>query len=292
MFWIKLYFIKGLKKLGILSNFNFILTKKLNGKVIKVPFINGIGLTNFVLEKDWLDNIIKIFVKENANAFIDVGVNIGQTLLRVKTTNPHIKYLGFEPNSTCTSYSQQLVKVNKFSDCIIQNCALSTAVENLVLEKTLIDDSRATLISNLRPNYFTEKEHVLALDYQSFYLNTKISFIKIDVEGAELEVLKGMAKAIIKHQPIIVCEVLDSHSDEVLEFTQKRASLVCNLIKSLNYGIIQLQTSQNNDKLVSFNKIYEIRIKQWTPQSYNYNDYMFYPKNEENSVIEKLRELC
>ena len=56
------------------------------------------------------------------------------------------------------------------------------------MEKSLITDSRASLISSLRPNFFTEKEFVLALDYQSFYLEEKIGFVKIDVEGAEYEV--------------------------------------------------------------------------------------------------------
>jgi len=287
---IKIYFAIVLKKLGLLDKLNFKIRKKYNGKKVIIPFTNGIGLTNLILKREWLDSLIDLFVNEENKTFIDVGVNIGQTLIRLKTTCPEIKYIGFEPNSTCTAYTQRLVKLNNFSNCIIQNTALSSKVENLILEKTSVVDSRASLISALRPDYFQDKEHVLALDYQSFYLYEPIGFVKIDVEGGEYEVLSGMTNAIEKHQPIITCEVLDSLNSAVLDFTQKRASQVCELLATLDYKIIQLQTI--NNKLVAIKMIDTIMIKQWTNESYDFNDYLFYPKNDENNVVEKLMSLC
>jgi len=291
MYRLKYYFVKVLQKLNLLSRFNFNLTKKLNDKIIKTPFINGGGLSNYVLKSDWLDSLITQFVKENKETFIDVGVNIGQSLLKVKTLKPSVEYLGFEPNSTCTSYTQQLVKSNGFTNCIIQNCALSDKVQTLILEKTSADDSRASVITNLRPGYFVEKEFVLSLDYDSFYLNRKISFVKIDVEGGELEVLQGMKQSIISHNPLIVCEVLDSYDESVFEFTQIRATQLSDFLHSVNYRIIQLETSRALNKLVSYKKIKSISIKQWTPQSYDFNDYLFYPTIMERHVFTKLQNI-
>lgn len=285
-FTLKLIFVKVLKKIKLVDKFNFCLSKKLNGQKIKIPFANGIGLTNFLVENDWLDSLIQSFVKKEDGAFVDVGVNIGQTLLRVKTFSSEINYIGFEPNSTCVAYSQELVKINQFKDCIIQNCALSTNVQNLVLEKTLSVDPRASVISELRPTYFTDYENVLALDYQSFYLDKKISFVKIDVEGGEYEVLVGMKEALIKYRPVITCEVLDSHSSEQLDFTQNRASKLCTFLKSIDYAIIQLNTNEKG--IIGFSKIDLIKITQWTPKSYALNDYLFYPIEKDDSVIEKL----
>lgn len=276
-------------KLGILKALNFKFKKVYNCTTVSIPFINGIGLTNLILKSEWLDSLIDLFVIEENKTFIDVGVNIGQTLIRLKTACPEIKYIGFEPNSTCTAYVQSLAKLNNFSNCIIQNVALSSKVKNLILEKTSVVDSRASLITALRPDYFLDKEHVLALDYQSFYMDEAIGFVKIDVEGGEYEVIKGMVKAIEKHQPIITCEVLDSFNSEVLDFTQKRVSMVCDLLESLNYGIIQLQTS--NNKLVSIKMIDAITIKQWTTESYDFNDYLFYPRKNEDIVVKKLMGL-
>jgi hypothetical protein len=167
--------------------------------------------------------------------------------------------------------------------------ALSTEIGILQLEKDSDTDSRASVVSNLRPDFFSVKESVLALDYQSFYLDKAVIFIKIDVEGAEYEVLKGMEKAIEKHQPIITCEVLDSHSAEVFDFTQERATKLCEMLKSWNYNIVRLQTESS--AIVNYEKINTIKIIQWTPASYVFNDYLFYPANEENSVIEKLKKI-
>lgn len=285
------FFVKILQKTKLLPRFNFHLIKTINSIRVKIPFINGSGLTNFVINKDWLDSLIIEFVAESSDTFIDVGVNIGQTLLRLKTLKPSNKYLGFEPNSTCTSYTQQLVKLNRFTNCTIQNCALSNKVQTLVLEKTLDDDSRASVISSLRPGYFSEKEFVLALDYDSFYLDRKISFVKIDVEGGELEVLQGMKQSIIRHKPLIVCEVLDSHDESVFEFTQERATQLSDFLYTIDYKIIQLETSRALNKLVSFKTIETINLKQWTPKSYDLNDYLFYPSNKEHEILNELQNI-
>jgi len=288
LFKLKIFWLKVLKKLDLLKFINFSLSIYLNKVKIKISFINGIGFTNFVLGKNWIDGLLESFI-EKERTFVDVGVNIGQTLLRVKTLYPELEYLGFEPNSTCISYTQQLIKINQFNNCIVQNCALFNSVASLILEKTYIEDSRASLISSLRPNYFEEKENVLALDYQSFYMDKDVSFVKIDVEGAEYEVLQGMKDALVKYKPIITCEVLDCHSSETFDFTQKRATLVSELLKSIDYEIVQLYANKNS--IISYNKIDSILIKQWTHESEFLNDYLFYPSDKKKSVLEKLNNM-
>lgn len=286
---LKLYFVKILKRLKLLSRFNFIISKKINDKRVKIPFNNGIGLTNLVIKEDWLNSLIKEFLYNTNKSFVDVGVNIGQTLIKVKTLYPKLTYLGFEPNSTCTSYSQLLVKSNHFQNCTIQNVALSSSIGILDLEKSYDVDSRASLISELRPNYFVEKEKILALDYSSFYQNEEIGFVKIDVEGAELEVLLGMKKALSIHKPIITCEVLDSHSESVLEFTQKRATKVNDLLKSIDYKVIRLYTNEN--KILRYEFVQEIKISQWSKESSYSNDYLFYPNEREEDVLNKINKM-
>lgn len=284
-----IYVVKILKRLGLLSCFNFTLSKKINGSKVKIPFNNGIGLTNLVISEDWLNCFIKEFLHSSNKAFVDVGVNIGQTLIKLKTLHPESKYIGFEPNSTCTSYSQILAKKNNYRNCIIQNVALSSSVKILDLEKSYDVDSRASLISELRPNFFVEKERILALDYSEFYIDEEIEFIKIDVEGGELEVIMGMIESLKRHKPIITCEVLDSHNEGVQEFTQNRATQLCNLLKSIDYKIMRLHT--NKETLVGFEPIQEIKIVQWIPESLYLNDYLFYPVEKEEYVIEVLNKI-
>lgn len=287
MFLLKKYFLKFLKRSRLISKINFCLSRNHNEKKIIIPFINGIGLPNFLLKRNFLDILISVFGDEKKGAFVDVGVNIGQSLIRVKTTLPDIEYLGFEPNASCVSYSQELIRKNKFKSCKILNCALSENVQILELNKTFSDDVRASIIAQLRPNAFSRVEDVLSLDFDLPFSNQSISFIKIDVEGAEFDVLKGMERSIRKYQPIITCEVLDSHNTETLDFSSNRANMLGDFLHSMDYGIIQLQTM--NSGIISYNKIQSFEIKLWTPESYSYNDYLFFPKAQLHNVEASLK---
>ncbi len=287
MYKVNLLFLKIIRKISLLKRLNFTFSRYYNRKKVIIPFINGIGFENYIKQPNWLDNLIQLFVKENDGAFVDVGVNIGQTLLRVKTALPNIHYIGFEPNATCTFYTQQLIRKNNFTNSLVYNCALSTKVQNILLEKSLGDDKRASIVSGLRPHTFVDAEPILAVDFDALSFNDKIAFVKIDVEGAELEVLTGMKKMIENHQPIITCEVLDAHSKEQFDFTQDRANKVFELLSLLHYSVIQLQTTTQG--IVSYNKVNAFQLKEWTPDSYALNDYIFYPIAKENEVMNALK---
>lgn len=66
-----------------------------------------------------------------------------------------------------------------------------------------------------------------------------ICAIKIDVEGAELEVLKGLKLTIEKHRPYIYCEVwnLPAESDPLYAEKTERAGEIFNLMSSIGYSI-------------------------------------------------------
>ena len=63
-----------------------------------VPLAKGIGLANIMLEEKWMQKILSFILPQiKDDCFIDVGVNVGQTLLKVKSINFNINYIGFEP---------------------------------------------------------------------------------------------------------------------------------------------------------------------------------------------------
>lgn len=287
---IKIYFLKLLKKIKLLSYFNLVFTKKINQTIVKIPILGEIGMDNVTLKKEWLDLLIEEFASpENSKSFVDVGANVGQTLLRLKTIYSESDYIGFEPNPTCTSYVQKLIKINRFKNCSILNSGLSTELGIMQLEKDSDTDSRASVVSNFRPNYFSKSENVLVIKYESFFLEKNVNFIKIDVEGAEYEVIKGMENAIQKHRPIITCEVLDSHNEAVLDFGQNRANQLCEMLKSWNYNIIQLQTQSST--ITNYKKTETIKLVEWSHQSLALNDYLFYPSEKEEEINKRLKKI-
>ena len=62
----------------------------------------------------------------------------------------------------------------------------------------------------------------------SFSFSNKISFIKVDVEGHELAVIRGAENTIKKNKPILLVEIEERHS-------QKKVSETLDYINSLGY---------------------------------------------------------
>jgi hypothetical protein len=69
-----------------------------------------------------------------------------------------------------------------------------------------------------------------------------VSIIKIDVEGAELEVVKGLADTLMRYRPAIVCEVLPTYSgaDGRRAFRQPRIEALLGILRSLDYDVFRL----------------------------------------------------
>lgn len=284
-------FLKVLKKCKILNLIQIHYKIRINGKVFIIPLIYGTGYPNAFLKDDWLLLLVKSFYKKGNASFVDVGANIGQTLMTIKSLENNIFYIGFEPNLSCINYLDKLIKKNNLKNCLVEPYALSDKTQYVYLEKEGETDPRASIINGLRPGYFSGKEKVLAKDFDSLTIQGPISVVKIDVEGAELEVLKGMVKTITRDQPIIVCEVLDNHNDSTFNFTQSRAKSVCQLLKFLHYSIIHIETNSKRNRIISFNQIDDIKIKQWTYDSLRLNDYIFCPLSRLPEVQESISNL-
>lgn len=288
--YITIFVSKILKKTGILKKISFIVPIRHNQIKIKIPINKGTGYPNIFITYDSLSVIYNGFCKNEKGSFIDVGANTGQSLLKIKSINKGIHYIGFEPNNTCFEYLQNLVKINSFTDCHLKNFALSDRKQQLLLGKNEATDSSASIIKNLRPDYFKDSDLINCISYDELKLTNKISFVKIDVEGAELEVLIGMKEAIKRFQPVILCEVLDSFSNEVLDFTQSRVDQLCALLNSYGYAIIQIR--QDDGEIKSYKQIEKIKIQQWTFESYKLNDYLFYHKSNHEMVNDTLKNMC
>ena len=281
---------KILKKANILKNISLVVPIRHNKLKIKIPIIKGTGYPNIFITYDSLSIIYNGFCKNEKSCFIDIGANTGQSLLKIKSINKNIHYIGFEPNKICFEYLQNLVKINNFTDCHLENSALSDRKQQVLLGKNEATDSSASIIENLRPDYFKDSDLINCISYDELKLNDKISFVKIDVEGAELEVLIGMEDAIKRFKPVILCEILDSFSEEVLDFTQSRADKLCKLLNSYGYAIIQI--FQDGKKIKSYKQVETIKIQQWTLESYNLNDYLFYHKSNHEIVDNTLKKMC
>lgn len=282
-------FFKILKKTGVLKHLTVNIPIKFNKKKITVLIRKEIGYPNLFIADDFLSELMRIFLPQTSGCFVDVGVNIGQTLLTIKTIDKHRQYIGFEPNTVCVDYTQDLIRLNGFTNCEIRQYALSDENKVAMLALNEATDASASIVEDLRPNYFSDSVQIPCVTFDELGITEPIAVLKIDVEGSELEVLTGMQKAIDTHRPLIVCEVLDCHSTGVLDDIQKRADALCRLLQQRQYVLFQLQ--QHKKRIRAFHRVEQITIKYWSLDSYNSNDYLFCHATFEQQTLRLLNQL-
>jgi len=166
---------------------------------------------------------LKYFNPEPDEVFIDIGTNRGESLLSMNIVHGEKnKIIGFEPNPHV--YKKARKAFNNKEHITIHNVGLSNAQGLFSLyipfyRKWMFDglssfDYQAasswlrTRLWRYNEKLFSIKKvncKVMTLD--DYNLNPY--FIKIDVQGLELQVLEGAKKTIQKYRPIILIESIN-----------------------------------------------------------------------------------
>jgi FkbM family methyltransferase len=268
--------IRILNKLKLLPYFNLIGKMTLNNTSFKIPIIKMLGLTNIFMSEIWMIDLLKKLDLSDGK-FIDIGVNIGQTLLKLRSVNRQIEYIGFEPNATCVYYSNELIKANGFKNTSIIPTGISNVNGILKLDfySHNATDPSASIVDNFRPHKevkFSQYIPINTIDNISQSVDlTDIKMIKIDVEGAELEVLESMKDLIQKNQPLILIEVLPAYSKDNTVRIERQEKIEA-LLTLLDYCIYKIV--KTNEKVESIKQLSTFGIHQDIEDC----DYIFVPK--------------
>lgn len=191
--------------------------------------------------------IQKIANISNVNQFVDVGANVGQTMLEVFYGNPSIEYYGFEPNPQAFVCLQDLassIQIN--SNLFPWACGIDS--EPARIYSSSIEDCSATLLSEIRPDtyYGLNPAHIasypLDISLKPYQLGSCF-IMKVDVEGFENEVLAGAQQLLQAKRPFILCEVLHAHRDSEVGLNNARKTLLEDFLKKMEYSIFQIHLS-------------------------------------------------
>ena len=207
--------------------------------------------------------IMKI-VLEDESTFIDVGSHKGEVLDEALKISKRGKHFAFEP---IPDLFEKLH--DKYgSHCEILNCGLSDQRSNL-----LFNMLSNPAYSGIRRRTYPKNEiqtiqiQLDTLDNQQ--LHDRVDLIKIDVEGAELEVLRGSKRIIEKFHPIIVFE-----HGLGLQITITPNLRHCQFFDSLQYQLFTLKGFIEDESPLSNNEFIE-----------------YYLTNKEYYFLAKLRVL-
>ena len=176
---------------------------------------------------------------KNKMCFVDVGAHVGLVSLPAASVMPkNSKVISFEPALKNLEMLKKHINLNNFIDqIIIENFLLG---EKNIHEVTFFQDKKPTgmnsIVKNEKTNYQLTKVTQISLD--SYFENNQYSpdIMKIDVEGAEINVLMGAKKTIRKHKPVIYLSV---HPINIIRFGQS-IKMLSKIIQDLNYSCYEI----------------------------------------------------
>jgi len=128
------------------------------------------------------------FKSMNPDLVVDIGANTGEFIINIQKIFPSTNLIAFEPVDDC--YKKLKSHFGNKSNISLCNVALGS--ENKKGQIFVSDFSPSSSIVRPEGDYKLEEIEIRKLDeYLDIVKDHKKVFIKIDVEGFELEVLKG-----------------------------------------------------------------------------------------------------
>lgn len=202
----------------------------------------------------WLDRIYETVLRHRPGAVVDVGVNKMQTLFKVLSLDPERRYVGFEPQIPAALLAREFASRNTLSNVEIVAAALGDAcgIARLQMRSASGLDASASVSDIRRSGFYSHFEHVPVLrgdDCLPGLCPGGIALMNIDVEGAEIEVLRGCTQTLRAFGPVISFEVLNDWSDPAGDAERvansarrdERARQVTDLLRGLEFDILAVQ---------------------------------------------------
>jgi len=160
-------------------------------------------------EKEFLHFLTLLPIDE---LLLDIGANIGIMTVPLAQKAVNGKVFSFEPMPQNLKALKRVIKYYKLKNVTVFETALGSEPGELKMIMPIIDNVKMQGLCHFDNNE-TEKGERFTLpvqkldDISELQAAKAIGGIKIDVENFEFEVLTGAKNLLLKHKPIIYCEL-------------------------------------------------------------------------------------
>jgi len=192
------------------------------------------------------DAVLDRVLKRDSVVF-DVGANQGSVTLVAAKRVPNGRVFSFEPVPQVFAQLKANVEVNGFRNVSLFNCALSdapgTANMYTSLDVAIHSAVNEGLASFFSSDYRTSLLGVVEVKTMDEVVKSnaveRVDLVKIDVEGAELQVLHGAASMLQRDHPGILMEINPSALAAARVFPHE----VLGYVRSLGYTVNEILPS-------------------------------------------------
>lgn len=167
----------------------------------------------------WMPAYLKV---TRGETFLDVGAHIGRYSLQIAKNVEQSRVIAVEANPKNYQALTRGIDLNKLDNVISLNFAAwnksckmklwigKTAGFHSLKERARYAGSGYVVVEGRQLDEVLEKLSV-----------RKVDWMKIDAEGAELEVLQGLIQTILRDFPTLVCEVMLSDYEAIVSFLKQ-----------------------------------------------------------------------
>lgn len=244
-------FISRTHIIGIVKQISRMLERKLRN--VSSALLRGILLRNpvvtingvkYYLSDARLESLVTLFTEyekyvwkyfkpARGEVFIDVGAHVGKYTLQVaRILGNNGLVIALEPHPGNYRALLKGIQLNGFKNIVALNVA---AWDRDCKLKLFIHDAAVHHSTKIDLGLGHVEVKARAIDQVVEELGVKqVDWIKIDVEGAEMEVLKGLKKTLVKYAPRLIIEVQWKNLNDVLK-----------LMENYHYAVKPIAGEQN-----------------------------------------------
>ena len=220
--------------------------------------IGNFSLPKYGLDEDAVTNVIsrgKLFEPEvielakkyikRGSSVLDVGANFGQMSIEfAKFTGPGGKVYSFEAQDFVFKFFEKNISNNNISNIEAVNKAVwNKDGETLYFLDLNIDCGAMYSGNSVSGNKNTKPVKTITID--SLNIQEPISFMKVDIEGADIFAMRGAKNTILKNKMPILFEYtqhmqkeFNTSLQDYIEFTESINYKFSEIISGINYLII------------------------------------------------------
>lgn len=233
---------------GLLNSFKITKLYKTSTGLYYLPFLSYKDtvrrkiINNEIYEKEIVD-IAAEYIEPNS-IVLDIGANFGQMSILFSETQRNVKVFAFEAQKYVFELLEKNVKVNdkKNIKCFYNLVGSKSGIENIKINKLYKFGSWGA--NNIE--YSSNKQRstkIKAIKIDDIKFDQTISFMKVDVQGLDLDVLRGAKNTIKYHRMPIIFEY-ESIFENIYDY---KFDDIEKILNEINY---EVKTKIGNDFLI------------------------------------------